>query len=144
MVFTAPGGNCPTCVVSTSEGDYDPESDRIVSNVARQANGAASMCKVLDQIFGVEYGMTATHSFTDDQMILVADTVICAWLVRVLATLCQSPSSSCLALQRPSNAKRRQATFLPTPAWLLCFVCWHNRHKCDFYTKNGDTMTAGP
>ena len=91
VVFTAPGGNCPTCVVSTSEGDYDPESDRIVSNVARQANGTASICKVLEKRCCVEYGMTATHSFTDDQMILVADTVICAWLVRVLATLCQSP-----------------------------------------------------
>ena len=62
VVFTAPGGNCPTCVVSTSEGDYDPESDWIVSNVARQANGAASICKVLDKRFGVEYGMAATHS----------------------------------------------------------------------------------
>merc|ERR1711862_1013975 len=33
--------------------------------------GMASVCKVLDESFGVEYGMmTTTHSYTGDQMIL--------------------------------------------------------------------------
>merc|ERR1739845_144076 len=46
VVLTAPGKNCPTY-------------------------GMASVCKVLDESFGVEYGMmTTTHSYTGDQMIL--------------------------------------------------------------------------
>merc|ERR1712003_485368 len=59
VVLTAPGKDCPTYVVGVNEGDYDPEND------------VASVCKVLDESFGVEYGMmTTTHSYTGDQMIL--------------------------------------------------------------------------
>merc|ERR1712043_136324 len=52
-------------------GDYDPENDVVVSNASCTTNGMASVCKVLDESFGVEYGlMTTTHSYTGDQMIL--------------------------------------------------------------------------
>merc|ERR1712187_200703 len=41
------------------------------SNASCTTNGMASVCKVLDESFGVEYGMmTTTHSYTGDQMIL--------------------------------------------------------------------------
>merc|ERR1712050_627295 len=71
VVLTAPGKNCPTYVVGVNEGDYDAENDVVVSNASCTTNGMASVCKVLDESFGVEYGMmTTTHSYTGDQMIL--------------------------------------------------------------------------
>merc|ERR1711982_121158 len=71
VVLTAPGKNCPTYVVGVNEGDYDPENDKVVSNASCTTNGMASVRKVLDESFGVEYGMmTTTHSYTGDQMIL--------------------------------------------------------------------------
>merc|ERR1712176_1646097 len=71
VVLTAPGKNCPTYVVGVNEGDYDPENDTVVSNASCTTNGMASVCKVLDESFGVQYGMmTTTHSYTGDQMIL--------------------------------------------------------------------------
>merc|ERR1739845_105462 len=45
--------------------------DTVVSNASCTTNGMSSVCKVLDESFGVEYGMmTTTHSYTGDQMIL--------------------------------------------------------------------------
>merc|ERR1712019_24142 len=71
VILTAPGKNCPTYVVGVNEGDYDAENDTVVSNASCTTNGMASVCKVLDESFGVEYGMmTTTHSYTGDQMIL--------------------------------------------------------------------------
>merc|ERR1711992_168690 len=71
VVLTAPGKNCPTYVVGVNEGDYDAEKDTVVSNASCTTNGMASVYKVLDESFGVEYGMmTITHSYTGDQMIL--------------------------------------------------------------------------
>merc|ERR1711896_65654 len=68
---TAPGKNCPTYVVGVNEGDYDAENDTVVSNASCTTNGISSVCKVLDESFGVQYGMmTTTHSYTGDQMIL--------------------------------------------------------------------------
>merc|ERR1711939_611524 len=71
VVLTAPGKNCPTYVVGVNEGDYDAANDTVVSNASCTTNGMASVCKVLDESFGVQYGMmTTTHSYTGDQMIL--------------------------------------------------------------------------
>jgi len=71
VVLTAPGTECPTYVVGVNEGDYDPENDVVVSNASCTTNGMASVCKVLDDNFEVQYGlMTTTHSYTGDQMIL--------------------------------------------------------------------------
>jgi len=71
VVLTAPGKNCPTYVVGVNEGDYDAEKDTVVSNASCTTNGMASVCKVLDESFDVQYGMmTTTHSYTGDQMIL--------------------------------------------------------------------------
>merc|ERR1712207_52657 len=71
VVLTAPGKNCPTYVVGVNEGDYDAEKDTVVSNASCTTNGMASVCKVLDESFEVQYGMmTTTHSYTGDQMIL--------------------------------------------------------------------------
>merc|ERR1712113_1291135 len=71
VVLTAPGKNCPTYVVGVNEEDYDAENDVVVSNASCTTNGMASVCKVLDDSFEVQYGMmTTTHSYTGDQMIL--------------------------------------------------------------------------
>jgi len=71
VILTAPGKNCPTYVVGVNEGDYNPEKDTVISNASCTTNGMSSVCKVLDENFGVEYGlMTTTHSYTGDQMIL--------------------------------------------------------------------------
>merc|ERR1711982_188481 len=71
VILTAPGKDCPTYVVGVNEGDYNPEADTVVSNASCTTNGMSSVCKVLDENFGVEYGlMTTTHSYTGDQMIL--------------------------------------------------------------------------
>jgi glyceraldehyde-3-phosphate dehydrogenase (NAD(P)) len=69
--LTAPGTNVPTFVVGVNEGDYDPVNDTVISNASCTTNGMASVCKVLDESFDVQYGlMTTTHSYTGDQMIL--------------------------------------------------------------------------
>jgi len=71
VVLTAPGKNCPTYVVGVNEKDYNPVADTVVSNASCTTNGMASVCKVLDDNFEVQYGlMTTTHSYTGDQMIL--------------------------------------------------------------------------
>jgi glyceraldehyde-3-phosphate dehydrogenase type I len=71
VILTAPGKNCPTYVVGVNEGDYNPEADTVISNASCTTNGMSSVCKVLDESFGVDYGlMTTTHSYTGDQMIL--------------------------------------------------------------------------
>merc|ERR1740138_1257993 len=71
VILTAPGKNCPTYVVGVNEGDYNPAEDTVISNASCTTNGMASVCKVLDESFGVQYGlMTTTHSYTGDQMIL--------------------------------------------------------------------------
>merc|ERR1719502_240502 len=71
IVLTAPGKNCPTYVVGVNEGDYNPANDVVISNASCTTNGMASVCKVLDESFEVQYGMmTTTHSYTGDQMIL--------------------------------------------------------------------------
>merc|ERR1712218_140581 len=71
VVLTAPGKNCPTYVVGVNEEDYNAEKDVVVSNASCTTNGMASVCKVLDDSFDVQYGMmTTTHSYTGDQMIL--------------------------------------------------------------------------
>merc|ERR1711862_1091658 len=67
VVLTAPGKNCPTYVVGVNEEDYDAEKDTVVSNASCTTNGMASVCKVLDESFEVQYGMmTTTHSYTGD------------------------------------------------------------------------------
>merc|ERR1740121_1903404 len=71
VVLTAPGKDCPTYVVGVNEEDYNAEKDVVVSNASCPTNGMASVCKVLDDNFDVQYGlMTTTHSYTGDQMIL--------------------------------------------------------------------------
>ena len=65
--------NCPTYVVGVNEEDYDAANDTVVSNASCTTNGmasVASVCKVLDDSFEVQYDMmTTTHSYTGDQVV---------------------------------------------------------------------------
>ena len=59
MAITAPGCNCPTYAAGVKEGEYDPESDVVVSKASGTTAGMASVRNVLDESFGVECGLFA-------------------------------------------------------------------------------------
>lgn len=71
VLISAPSENADrTVVLGVNEGTLAP-SDRIISAASCTTNGLAIMAKVLDEAFGLEYGlMTAVHSYTSDQNIL--------------------------------------------------------------------------
>merc|ERR1719493_266538 len=100
VVLTAPGKNCPTYVVGVNEEDYNAEKDVVVSNASCATNGMASVCKVLDDNFEVQYGMmTTTHSYTGQ------------WWVSTRRITMRRMTSSCqMPLARPT-------------AWHLCARC---------------------
>ncbi len=60
-----------TLVLGVNGQAFDGERDRIVSAASCTTHGLAIMAKVLDETFGLEYGLlTAVHSYTSDQHIL--------------------------------------------------------------------------
>ena len=60
-----------TVVLGVNEGDYNRETDDIVSNASCTTNCLAPVAKVLNDSFGIENGlMTTIHSYTNDQNIL--------------------------------------------------------------------------
>ncbi len=72
VVLSAPAkGDCRTIVLGVNEGDYDPATDKIVSNASCTTNCLAPICKVLNDTYGIEQGfMTTIHSYTNDQRLL--------------------------------------------------------------------------
>lgn len=70
VVLTAPGkgGVDRTIVMGVNEGDYQPETDEVISNASCTTNCLAPVAKVLEDQFGIENGlMTTVHAFTNDQ-----------------------------------------------------------------------------
>jgi glyceraldehyde 3-phosphate dehydrogenase len=69
VIITAPAkGEDITVVIGVNEGDYDPETDNIISNASCTTNCLAPVAKVLSDEFGIEAGlMTTVHSYTNDQ-----------------------------------------------------------------------------
>ncbi|MBN1640891.1 MAG: type I glyceraldehyde-3-phosphate dehydrogenase [Anaerolineae bacterium] len=60
-----------TIVLGVNEGDYDPDTDHVISNASCTTNCLAPVVKVLDDTFGVVQGlMTTVHSYTNDQQVL--------------------------------------------------------------------------
>ncbi|HYH12702.1 MAG TPA: type I glyceraldehyde-3-phosphate dehydrogenase [Thermomicrobiales bacterium] len=60
-----------TLVLGVNEGSYNPAEHNIISNASCTTNCLAPVVKVLNDTFGVEYGMmTTVHSYTNDQVIL--------------------------------------------------------------------------
>jgi glyceraldehyde 3-phosphate dehydrogenase len=72
VVISAPAkGDCRTIVLGVNEGDYDPATDKIVSNASCTTNCLAPVCKVLEDNWGIQQGfMTTIHSYTNDQRLL--------------------------------------------------------------------------
>jgi glyceraldehyde 3-phosphate dehydrogenase len=69
VVISAPATDPDvTIVLGVNDGDYDPETDRIISNASCTTNCVAPMAKVLHDAFRIEQGfMTTIHAYTADQ-----------------------------------------------------------------------------
>lgn len=62
-----------TFVMGVNHTDYNPETDKIISNASCTTNCLAPVAQVVDEAFGIEKGlMTTIHSYTGDQRILDA------------------------------------------------------------------------
>lgn len=72
VLISAPSEDADrTLVMGVNEATFVPARDRILSAASCTTNGLAIMAKVLDDAFGLDYGlMTAVHSYTSDQNIL--------------------------------------------------------------------------
>ena len=68
VVITAPAKEVPTFVMGVNHTEYTKDMD-IVSNASCTTNCLAPLAKVLDEEFGIEYGlMTTVHSTTATQL----------------------------------------------------------------------------
>merc|ERR1712100_547629 len=73
VILTAPGKGpgVGTFVVGVNDHEYRHEDWKILSNASCTTNCLAPIVKVLDQNFGLDWGlMTTVHSYTGDQRIL--------------------------------------------------------------------------
>jgi glyceraldehyde 3-phosphate dehydrogenase len=72
VIISAPAnGEDITIVLGVNEGDYDSRIHKIISNASCTTNCFALMVKVLNDTFGIKYGLMSTiHSYTNDQKIL--------------------------------------------------------------------------
>lgn len=69
VLISAPAtGDDVTIVMGVNEGDYNPETDVIISNASCTTNCLAPLAKVFNDNFGIERGlMTTVHAYTADQ-----------------------------------------------------------------------------
>ncbi len=72
VIITAPAKNPDaTIVIGVNQGEYDPEKHLIVSMASCTTNCTAPIVKVLNDNFGLEYGLMSTcHAYTTDQRLL--------------------------------------------------------------------------
>lgn len=71
VIISAPAkGEDLTIVLGVNEQMYDPAKHHIISNASCTTNCLAPAAKVLNDTFGIEYGLMNTiHSYTNDQRI---------------------------------------------------------------------------
>ncbi|MBI4722376.1 MAG: type I glyceraldehyde-3-phosphate dehydrogenase [Candidatus Stahlbacteria bacterium] len=75
VIISAPAKGTIDCmiVMGVNEEMYDPKAHHVISNASCTTNCLAPVVKVLNDNFGVEYGvMTTIHSYTMDQKLLDA------------------------------------------------------------------------
>ena len=74
VIISAPASGkapVPTIVLGVNQDAYDPDEHHVISNASCTTNCLAPVAKVLNDSFGIEYGlMTTIHSYTNDQRIL--------------------------------------------------------------------------
>ncbi|BBB91767.1 MAG TPA: type I glyceraldehyde-3-phosphate dehydrogenase [Methylomusa anaerophila] len=72
VIISAPAKNEDiTIVLGVNEAKYDPASHHVISNASCTTNCLAPFTKVLNDKFGIKFGlMTTVHSYTNDQNIL--------------------------------------------------------------------------
>lgn len=72
VIISAPGKNVErTICMGVNEGDFDPESDQIISNASCTTNCLAPVAKVLDENFEIQSGLLTTiHAYTSSQAIV--------------------------------------------------------------------------
>ena len=72
VIISAPAKNEDiTIVMGVNDDKYDPAKHHVVSNASCTTNCLAPAAKVVNEAFGIEYGlMTTIHSYTNDQVIL--------------------------------------------------------------------------
>ncbi len=72
VIISAPADDADrTVVMGINESGLDLARETVLSNASCTTNCLAPMVQVLDQAFGVEFGlMTTVHSYTNDQRIL--------------------------------------------------------------------------
>jgi glyceraldehyde 3-phosphate dehydrogenase len=72
VIVTAPAKDPDmTIAIGVNEGSYNHDEHHIVSNASCTTNCLAPVAKVLNNNFGIEYGvMTTIHAYTNDQRIL--------------------------------------------------------------------------
>ncbi len=71
VIISAPAkGEDLTIVLGVNEQVYDPAEHNIISNASCTTNCLAPVAKVLNDTFGIEYGLMNTiHAYTNDQRI---------------------------------------------------------------------------
>ncbi|MDD4627944.1 MAG: type I glyceraldehyde-3-phosphate dehydrogenase [Candidatus Peribacteraceae bacterium] len=73
VIISAPGKDevDGTFVIGVNHETYDPKKMHVISNASCTTNCLAPMAKVLNDSFGITYGlMTTIHSYTNDQKLL--------------------------------------------------------------------------
>ena len=72
VIVSAPcDGADATFVYGVNHKDFDPKTDKVISNASCTTNCFVPMVKVLDDAFGVEQGLMQTvHAYTGDQMLV--------------------------------------------------------------------------
>ncbi len=72
VIISAPAkGEDLTIVLGVNDAMYDPAKHNIISNASCTTNCLAPTAKVMNDSFGIEYGLMNTiHSYTNDQRIL--------------------------------------------------------------------------
>lgn len=74
VIISSPAkGDVKTLVQGVNEQDFNPQTDKIISNASCTTNCLAPVAKVLEEAFGVERGlMTTIHSYTSTQSVVDA------------------------------------------------------------------------